>query len=70
MLVFLRRLDAKIDSLRDEVRDLGRRMTTLEQQVSHHDATTAGQFAILSLRLDTMGERLDRIEWRLDLVVI
>jgi len=39
MLVFLRRLDAKMDGLIDDVRDLKHRMTTVEQQLGGLAAT-------------------------------
>jgi uncharacterized coiled-coil protein SlyX len=56
MLVYLRRLDTKMDRLIDDVADLKARMTGVEEAV-------AGQ----SRRIDRMEGRLDHIERRLDL---
>ena len=55
-LVYLRRIDEKVDRVIDDVRDIKFRMTNLEE----------GQAGIL--RLDRVDARLDRIERRLDLV--
>ena len=55
-LVFLRRLDTKMDRLIDDVADLKTRMTGVEEAV-------AGQ----SRRIDRIEARLDHIERRLDL---
>lgn len=56
MLVYLRRLDSKMDRLIDDVSDLKSRMTGVEEAV-------AGQ----SRRIDRVESRLDHIERRLDL---
>lgn len=66
-LRFLRRLDQKMDRVAEDLHDLKRRMTTLEQQVAHQAATGASHYASLAARLDRVEERLDRIERRLDL---
>lgn len=55
-LVFLRRLDTKMDRLIEDVNDLKTRMTGVEEAVS-------GQ----SRRIDRVESRLDHIERRLDL---
>jgi predicted nucleic acid-binding Zn-ribbon protein len=55
-LVFLRRLDTKMDRLIDDVADLKTRMTGIEEAVS-------GQ----SRRIDRVEARLDHIERRLEL---
>jgi outer membrane murein-binding lipoprotein Lpp len=68
VLVFLRRIDAKVDRLGEDVQDLKHRMTTLEQQVGALAATEASHYAGLASRLDRVEARLDRIERRLDLV--
>ena len=57
MLIYLRRIDEKVDRLSEDTRDIKRRVTALETQV-------AGQ----SGRLDRIEDRLDRIERRLDLL--
>ena len=55
-LVYLRRIDEKVDRVVEDVRDIKFRVTNLEE----------GQAGIL--RLDRVNARLDRIELRLDLV--
>jgi hypothetical protein len=55
-LVYLRRIDEKVDRVVEDVRDIKFRVTNLEE----------GQAGIL--RLDRVDARLDRIERRLDLV--
>jgi hypothetical protein len=70
-LVFLRRLDDKMDRVLDVLAEHGRWITSLEAQVAalHSDvAMLHGDFAGQSLRMDRIEQRLDRIERRLDLV--
>ena len=55
-LVYLRRIDEKVDRVIEDVRDIKFRVTNLKE----------GQAGIL--RLDRVDARLDRIERRLDLV--
>ena len=57
VLVYLRRIDEKLDRLSDEVRDVKMRATALEESL-----------AGVNRRLDRVETRLDRIERRLDLV--
>jgi len=64
MLVYLRRLDAKMDAMAETLLDHGRRLSSLELQVGNLHVDFAGQ----SARLDRMDQRLDRIEKRLDLL--
>lgn len=66
-LVFLRRLDSKIDHLGDDIRELKMRMTTVEQQIAGLAATVASHYAATSSRLDRLESRVERIERRLDL---
>jgi len=68
MLVYLRRIDAKLDRLAEDVADLKQRMTALEIQVANLAATEASHYGNTSLRIDRIEARLDRIERRLDLV--
>ena len=56
VLVYLRRLDSKMDRVLDDLRDLKVRMTAEEAIVG------------LNRRMDRVEGRLDRIEKRLDLV--
>ena len=67
VLVYLRRLDEKLDRVAADVSELKTRMTSVEQQVANLAATQASHYAILSTRLDRVETRLDRIERRLDL---
>jgi hypothetical protein len=55
-LVYLRRIDEKVDRVIENVRDIKFRVTNLEE----------GQAGIL--RLDRVEARLDRVDRRLDLV--
>lgn len=57
VLVYLRRIDEKIDRMSEDPRDL-------KVQVTHLEEGQAG----INRRLDRVEERLDRIERRLDLV--
>lgn len=57
VLVYLRRIDGKLDRLIDDVNDLKVRMTAVEEAI-----------AGIHRRMDRFEVRLDRIEKRLDLV--
>ena len=57
VLVYLRRIDEKLDRLIDDVQDLKVRVTALEE----------GQAGI-NRRLDRLELRVERIERRLDMV--
>jgi hypothetical protein len=63
VLVYLRRIDGKIDRLTDDIQDL-KHVTSLEGQV----ASIRGDMAAMSFRIDRIETRLDGIERRLDLV--
>jgi phage shock protein A len=67
-LVFLRRLDTKMDGLREDMADIRHRFTTLEIQVANLTSLEGSHYASLSTRLDRTETRLERIETRLDLV--
>jgi predicted nucleic acid-binding Zn-ribbon protein len=56
VLVYLRRIDEKLDRLTDDVRDLKVRVTALEESVVG-----------VHRRMDRLEARIDRIERRLDL---
>lgn len=66
-LVFLRRLDTKIDQVLATQGDHGRRLTTLEVSVGNLAATELNHYANTAMRMDQMSERIDRIERRLEL---
>ena len=56
-LVYLRGIDQKFDGLREDMSDVKERLGHLE-----------GQYSSLSRRVDRLGDGLDRIERRLDIV--
>ncbi len=68
LLIYMRRLDAKVDRVLTDLADVKHRLTTLEIQVANLAATEANHYASLANRLDTTEQRLDRIERRLDIV--
>jgi archaellum component FlaC len=71
ILVMLRRIDAKIDRVIDDVADLKLRMTSVERQIGEIRLELAGtrvDMSSMSARMDRMDARLERIERRLDLV--
>lgn len=67
ILVYLRRLDSKLDQVIETLRDHGRRLTSLEISVGNAAATEMTHYANTSLRADRVDDRRDRIERRLDL---
>ena len=67
LLVYLRRLDVKMDGLVEDVRDLKQRMTAVEIQLGTIVSTEQSHYASLAARLDRHDARLERIERRLDL---
>jgi len=64
VLVYLRRIDEKLDRLATSVADIGRRATFLKTKV----ALRHGDFAGQSERIDRIELRLERIERRLKIV--
>lgn len=66
-LVYLRRLDGKMDRMGEDVRELKLRMTALETAVGNLAATELSHYAILADRTDRLSERMERIERRLEL---
>ncbi|MFC5504705.1 MULTISPECIES: hypothetical protein [Hyphomicrobiales] len=64
VLVMLRRMDAKLDRVIDDVRDLKVRMTNVEEGLAKVELSIAG----VNRRIDGVEARLDRIERRFDLV--
>ena len=63
VLEMLRQLDAKMDRVNDDIADLKRRVTALEEG----QAALAQGLAGVNRRLDRLEARVDRIEHRLDL---
>ena len=68
MLVFLRRLDTKMDGLREDMVDMRQRLSTLEVQVANLTSLEGSHYANIATRLDRTETRLGHIERRLDLV--
>jgi hypothetical protein len=67
-LVYLRRLDAKMDQMIETQRDHGRRLTAVELNLAGFAAGSMSGQANLSLRADAFDERLSRLERRFDMV--
>jgi hypothetical protein len=63
VLLYLRRIDAKVDRVIDDIQDVKHRVTSLEGPM----ASVRTDMAAMSLRIDRIDTRLDRIERRLDL---
>jgi len=63
LLVYLRRIDEKVDRLRDDVRELKNGLNGVRRDL----IALAESDARLELIVDRQGERLDKIERRLDL---
>jgi len=69
-LVYLGRLDAKLDQVIESQRDQGRRLTAVEVALGNLAATEISHYANTAARNDRTDERLDPIEKRLDLVPV
>ncbi len=57
VLVFLRRIDAKVDRLNEQMHDMSIRLAHVEENI-----------VVVHRRIDRVEQRLDRIEKRLELV--
>ncbi len=71
VLVYLRRMDANIDKIVEEIRELKRRDTLHDvgfSSVRRGIAIVGEAVAHLTVRIDQIEDRLDRIERRLDIV--
>jgi hypothetical protein len=68
ILLFLGRLDSKVDAMALDIGDVKQRLTTLEIGVANLAATEASHYANLAVRVDRIEARMARIEKRLDLV--
>ena len=62
------RMHSRLDELSVTVREHGRRISHLEQQMGQLNASLQDHYAIVMQRLDNLSDRLARIERRLDLV--
>jgi phage shock protein A len=67
VLQHLRTIRTELAALREDVKDIKRRMTSLETAVGSMAATELSHYANGALRADRTDDRLDRIERRLDL---
>jgi archaellum component FlaC len=70
-LVFLRRLDAKMDVVQTDIHDMKDRLTAVElglASVRREIAVLGEAVATTNARVDRIERRLERIERRLDLV--
>jgi hypothetical protein len=67
MLIYLRRLDEKIDRMAEDMREVKLRLTALETAVGNLAATEMSHYAIMADRTDRLTARIERIETRLDL---
>jgi uncharacterized coiled-coil protein SlyX len=68
---YLRRLDAKLDRVIEDIGDLKIRMTAVEERLARTDVAIANlelSIAGVNRRIDRVEARLERIERRLDLV--
>jgi chromosome segregation ATPase len=63
VLVYLRRLDEKVDRVLGDLQDIKHRVSSLERQV----ADIRVDMAAMAMRMDRIEGRLDRMERRLDL---
>lgn len=68
VLEHLRHIRGGLDALREDVRDVKHRLTTLEIQVTNLAATKSSHYAGLAIRMDRTDDRLDRIERRLEII--
>lgn len=64
VLAQLRAIRATVEKTHDDIGELRGRIGHIEEQ----SASMFGMYSTLSTRLDRFGERLDRIERRLELV--
>ncbi len=70
MLVSLRRLDAKMDRLAEDVTDIKHHLITVGTQVGQFASNEARHHVSLAIRFDRLASRIDRIERRLDIVTV
>jgi tetrahydromethanopterin S-methyltransferase subunit G len=67
ILVYLRRIDTRVDNLRLDMAEVKQRLTALEIQVGNLAGNEASHYGQIMQRLDRQEARLERIERRLDL---
>lgn len=70
VLVYLRRMDAKLDRALEEIAELKLRQNETHRAVlalRREQTSDAETVAHVQARLDRLGDRLDRVERRLDI---
>ena len=68
VLEMLRAMRRDIGEMREDIRELKHRMSTVEQQVSIMIASEMSHYAGVSTRLDRIGDKIERVERRLEIV--
>ena len=71
VLIYLRRIDLRLDRIEGELRDVKGRLGLLEAGqagIRREIANLSESYASLSVRMDHFDERLSRIERRLDVI--
>ena len=70
VLVYLRRMDAKLDSVIETQADHGHRLSRVESQLAglrRDQGSDAEAVALIQAQMDRLRDRLTRIERRLDI---
>ncbi len=67
VLRYLRRIDESAGQLRDDMREVKARLTSVEVAVSNLASMEMSHYATTADRLDRLTARVERIERRLDL---
>jgi len=67
VLRYLRRIDESVGQLRDDMREVKFRLTSVEVAVANLASMEMSHYATTADRLDRLTARVERIERRLDL---
>lgn len=70
VLEHLRAIRAEIAQVKDDTSEIKMRLTSMDERLTLAEkgiANVHGDFAIVQIRLDKQGDRLERIEKRLEL---
>jgi hypothetical protein len=68
ILVYLQYLDAKIDRMAQDMSEMRQRLAGLELQFGAFVGAEQSHYAVVMQRLDSIDQRLSRIERKQDLV--
>ena len=68
VLGMLRAIRREMAEMREDIRELKHRMSTVEQQVALMISSEMSHYASVSTRLDRLHERVERIKRRLEIV--